>query len=97
MATEYPQDSRFLSERSGRILRAAHKGIEEEELPAPKPTERAPLPPGRAEDEPDREHENPRDDDEIPNFYEKKDRDPDPSMHKGIPGPNVTPPNDEDI
>ena len=80
-------------------LSAAHNGIEEQELPPPDLGERPPRPPGRAEDERDPDFVEPDPDkDEMPNFYKEKiPGDGDPSMQKGIPGPDITPPNEEDI
>ncbi|MFI5024577.1 MAG: hypothetical protein ACHQRJ_23360 [Alphaproteobacteria bacterium] len=80
-------------------LSAAQKGIEEQELPPPDLGERPPKPPGRAEDERDPDFVEPDPNlDKIPNFYDKeRDDQKDPSMEKGIPGPDITPPNEEDI
>jgi len=100
MSSRRPHDgqSRIIRQHGG-LLSAAHKDIEEQELPAPDLGESAPKPPGRAEDEPDPDFVKPDPDkDKMPNLYkERVPGDGDPSMQKGIPGPGITPPNEEDI
>jgi len=102
MSSRHPHHGQPLSSgiirQHGGLLSAAHKDIEEQELPAPDLGESAPKPPGRAEDEPDPDFVKPDPNlDNMPTFKDKAEDTRDPSFEKGIPGPDVTPPNEEDI
>ena len=91
-----PLPNRIILQHGG-LLRAAHKGIEEQELPPPPQGEKLPREPGIEEGEKDPDFVPPSTQDKMPTYQDKAEHYPDPSFEKGIPGPEVTPPDEEDI